>query len=355
MRLAPGVVAALIQLDLFRLWVPRRVGGRELDLPGTLRVYEAAAYAEGSVGWAVMIGSGGGLFAAYLDPDAAYAIYSRPESVIAGSGAPEGRAERVAGGYRATGHWRYASGAQYATTFTANCLVTEDGTQVVGKDGQPLVRAMAFDRQQVSVMPAWDTSGMRGTGSDDFEVSDAFVPGQRTFSVFTDPPLEAGVLYRLPFGVLTELPVASVTLGIARHALDAFRVLARHKRSPGLTVPLAPVLAGDPLTQGRFAESYATWQSVKAGLELLAGQAWQTALSGRQLTSRELAEITAGCVTAVARLRSAVGELITLAGMTGIQMGEDLARAWRDLQAVAMHGSVSARRLATAGSVLLSE
>jgi alkylation response protein AidB-like acyl-CoA dehydrogenase len=115
------------------------------------------------------------------------------------------------------------------------------------------------------------------------------------------------------------------------------------------------VLAGDPLTQGRFAESYATWQSVKAGLELLAGQAWQTALSGRQLTSRELAEITAGCVTAVARLRSAVGELIALAGMTGIQMGDDLARAWRDLQAVAMHGSVSARRLATAGSALLSE
>jgi alkylation response protein AidB-like acyl-CoA dehydrogenase len=349
-RLPRPVVAALIQHGLFRLWVPKRTAGFELDLPDALQIYEAAARIDGSVGWAVMIGSGGGLFAAYLDPGTAHAIYGRPDAVIAGSGAPDGRAERVADGYRATGCWRYASGAHYATTFTANCLILERGTIVVGTDGRPLIRAMAFDVPQVTVLPAWDPSGMRGTGSDDFEVRDAFVPEARTFSVFTDTPRETGPVYRLPFGVLTELPVAFVTLGIARHALEAFDALARRKKSAGSSIPLA----GDPLVQGRYAEALSMWRLAKAGLTTLAHEAWQAALAESALSPRELAEITAGCAFAVSRLRAAVGELVALSGMTGIQSDDELARAWRDLQAVAAHISVSPRHLPTSGAVLLS-
>jgi alkylation response protein AidB-like acyl-CoA dehydrogenase len=349
-RLPKSVARALVQHGLFRLWVPKSISGFELTLPEALQVYQAAARVDGSIGWAVMIGSGGGLFAAYLDADTSRAIYASPDAVIAGSGAPDGRAQRVDGGYRATGRWRYASGADYATTFTANCVVTERDAPVLAKDGSPLIRAMAFDASQVTVLTAWDTSGMRGTGSDDFEVREAFVPEGRSFSVFTDRPRETGALYRLPFAVLTELPVASVAAGIARHALDAFGALAPRKRSYGSS----QAMAADPFVQTRFAEGCATWQLVRAGLSSLAEHAWQVALTGQDLSPRELAEITAGCALCVARLRAVVGELIAVSGMTGIQMGDDLARAWRDLQTVAAHGSVSPRHLTGAGATLLS-
>ena len=349
-RLPKEASSALVRHGLLRLWIPKRAAGLELSLAEALQVYEAAACIDGSVGWAVMIGSGGGLFAAYLSAQAAHAIYSPAAAVIAGSGAPDGVAERIAGGYRATGRWRYASGADYATTFTANCRINERGSPALGTDGAPLIRAMAFDASQVKVIPAWDTSGMRGTGSDDFEVRDAFVPEERSFSVFTDPPRETGALYRLPFGVLTELPVASVALGIARHVLEAFESLARRKKASGS----GQTLATDPFVQARFAESRASWQLVKAGLDSLAARAWQVASSGRVLSAHELADITAGCALSVARLRAAVGELIALSGMTGIQMGEELARAWRDLQTVAAHSSVSPRHLIAAGATLLT-
>lgn len=349
-RLPKEVSSALVRHELFRLWVPRRAAGLELSLAEALQVYEAAACIDGSVGWAVMIGSGGGLFAAYLSPEAAQVIYSPPDAVIAGSGAPDGVAERVACGYRATGRWRYASGADYATTFTANCRITERGSPVLGADGAPLVRAMAFDAAQVKVIPTWDTSGMRGTGSDDFEVREAFVPAERTFSVFTDSPRETGALYRLPFGVLTELPVACVALGIARHVLEAFESLARRKKAYGS----GQSMATDPFVQARFAEGRASWQLVKAGLHRLAARAWQVASSERTLSAHELADITAGCAVSVARLRAVVGELIAVSGMTGIQMGEEIARAWRDLQTVAAHSSVSPRHLTGAGATLLS-
>jgi alkylation response protein AidB-like acyl-CoA dehydrogenase len=209
---------------------------------------------------------------------------------------------------------------------------------------------MAFDVSQVRVIPTWDTSGVRGTGSDDFEVQEAFVPEARTFSVFTDRPLESGALYRLPFGVLTELPVAAVVQGIAGHALEAFEVLARRKRAQGSSRPMAE----DPYVQTRFADGRAQWQASRAGLFALAQHAWDVALAGGALSPRELAEITAGCVVSVSRLRSAIAELLAVSGMTAIQREDELARAWRDLQGVAAHSSVSPRQLTGAGARLLS-
>ncbi len=347
-RLPKYVVRALVQHGLFRLWIPKRCGGFELDLPEALQIYEAAARLDGSIGWAVMIGSGGGLFAAYLDAATASSIYARPEAVIAGSGAPDGRAFRERGGYRVSGCWHYASGAHYATTFTANCLVMDGGTLAFGPDGKPLIRAMAFEAPQVAILPVWDPTGMRGTGSDDFEVRDAFVPEGRSFSL-SDAPRETGPLYRLPFCVLTELPVTAVAVGIARHALDLFASLAHVKKLHGTNA----LLMSDPVVQVTFGAAHATWQLAKSSLDSLALKAWDAVRANRALTPKDLAEITAGCVYCVAKLRAALGELMALTGMTAIQPESELARAWRDYQALAAHGSVSPRHLGSTGATLL--
>jgi hypothetical protein len=96
------------------------------------------------------------------------------------------------------------------------------------------------------------------------------------------------------------------------------------------------------------------WQLAKSLLESLAHKAWDAALASRTLSRTELAEITGGCVFCVARLRAAIGELMALSGMTAIQPDSELARAWRDLQALAAHGSVSPRHLGATGAALLS-
>jgi indole-3-acetate monooxygenase len=353
-RLPEPLATALTRVGLFRIWIPRRHGGFELGLPDALRVYEAAASLDGSLGWAVMIGSGGGLFAAVLDEQTAQEIYAPSNAVIAGSGAPDGRAERVPGGFRATGRWRYASGAHYATTFTANCIVTVNGEPVAGADGTPLIRAMAFEPSQVTIVPAWDAIGMRGTGSHDFEVSNAFVPERRTFSVFADTPREEGPLYQLPFDVLTQLPVASVALGIAQHALDAFAALVRQKRDGASDRPLA----NDAVVQSQYAQNHARWRAARARVHELAQETWATALARRPLGASQLAQITAGCAFAVSELGIAVASIAALAGMSAIlretepSRGE-FARAWRDLQTVSAHVSVSSRQFRAAGATLL--
>src|SRR5580692_8493444 len=99
-RLPQGLAGALLREGFFRLWIPAANGGLELPLGAALRIYEAAAAVDGSLGWAVMIGAGGGLFAAWLPVAGARELFESPAALVAGSGAPTGVAERIPGGYR---------------------------------------------------------------------------------------------------------------------------------------------------------------------------------------------------------------------------------------------------------------
>src|SRR5262245_26720675 len=66
-RLAADVVEAFHRAGLFRLQIPERFGGAGLDPIEALPVYEEVAAADGSAGWNLAIGAGGGSFAAMLD------------------------------------------------------------------------------------------------------------------------------------------------------------------------------------------------------------------------------------------------------------------------------------------------
>jgi hypothetical protein len=89
-------------------------------------------------------------------------------------------------------------------------------------------------------------------------------------------------------------------------------------------------------------------------MDSLARRVWQDALANRTLSNTELGEVTASCTLSVGKLRLAVSELIALSGMNAIQPDSELARAWRDLQALAAHGAVSPRHLTTIGATLLA-
>ena len=335
-RLPDVIVQALVERGLFRLWIPGRYAGFELSLPDALRVYEAVAARDGALGWAVMIGAGGGLFAAYLGPDAAGRLFTPRAAVVAGSGAPTGTAERVSGGYRATGRWRYASGAHYATVFTANCRVFEAGAQVL-VEGEPLIRAMSFAPCDVEIIETWDTTGLRATGSHDIAVRDAFVAEIDSFSVFTDTPREPGALYRLPFGTLTELPVSAVALGIARHALAEFESLASAKP--------APHGGGRLIAQPRVSQAIGSArdaiETASSRLGALAAASWATAASSGPLDAVVIAACTTGSAALVSQLLAGIGALAPLAGMNALHREDPFSIAWQDLAAVSAHYSVS--------------
>ncbi|MGC1459262.1 MAG: acyl-CoA dehydrogenase family protein, partial [Steroidobacteraceae bacterium] len=333
-RLPQAIVGPLLREGFFRLWIPAANGGLELPLCAALRIYEAAAAVDGSLGWAVMIGAGGGLFAAWLPVTGAQELFSPPLALVAGSGSASGFAERVPGGYRVRGAWRFASGAHHASVFTAACIVTEGGGPVLDAAGKPLVRAMSIAPADVRILDTWDATGMRGTGSHDFEVPAAQVPEHHSFSVITDAPRETGPLYRLPFSVLTELPVSAVGLGIARHALQEF---ARSQ-------PAQKLGAGSAAVNTRFAHAQAMLELAAAAVTGVAEEAWRTVANGARLDERQLARITAICCVSQEQLRAALGALASVAGMLASDRRSGFSRAWRDLQTLGAHGSLAPQR-----------
>jgi hypothetical protein len=117
----------------------------------------------------------------------------------------------------------------------------------------------------------------------------------------------------------------------------------------------AAPLAANPLVCGAYAVAHATLEASQARVAALAEHAWGAAQSGRPLDAGERAAITSGCALAVGRARETVAELVALSGMDAIEQAGALARAWRDLQALAAHVSVSSRHLLGAGTVLLQQ
>ena len=142
-RLSPAVVRALAEAGVFRMGVPRALGGLEVSPLTFYRIVEEAARLDGSTGWCVFIGVASALIGAYLSDEAAEDIFGRdPLVVTAGSVAPVGKATVCTGGYEVTGRWPYASGCQHSSWMFGACHVTEGGQTRLTTAGIPEVRAV---------------------------------------------------------------------------------------------------------------------------------------------------------------------------------------------------------------------
>jgi alkylation response protein AidB-like acyl-CoA dehydrogenase len=183
-RLPPGIAAALKAAGVFGMAMPSAWGGPELDPLTQFRVLEALAMAEGSVGWCAMINCDSGYGSAFLDQDVARAMYPDILVPTAVAATPTGSAVPVQGGYRVSGRFPFASGCQHSVWFWLGCVVTEDGAPRVDKHGVPETRQCFLKASQCEVIDTWDTTGLRGTGSNDILVKDVFVAPRSVRSVF---------------------------------------------------------------------------------------------------------------------------------------------------------------------------
>jgi indole-3-acetate monooxygenase len=216
--LPPALARSLMEAGIFRMGVPRTYGGPELDPMAQVRVVEELSRIEGAVGWLSMISSAGSFLAAFLKPEAAQRLFGSIESVVAGQLRPAQRADLVEGGYRVSGTFHFASGSGHASVMTCGCTVYENGQPRLTPGGHPEIRVMLVPTVKTKIVDVWDTTGMRGTGSNDFIVDNVFVPFDDCPNLGMGRPHCPGPTYSWP--PLFLVSHAGVPLGLARSALD---------------------------------------------------------------------------------------------------------------------------------------
>ena len=133
-QIPPDVIEAMHVARLFRMLIPASVGGEEVEPSTFFHVVEAVAGADASLAWCLGQNSGVSMAAAYLDPKVARELFGDARAAVA-TGAPSAGAKAIVtdGGYRVTGHWKFASGSRHSQWLGGHTTVCEpDGSPRLG-------------------------------------------------------------------------------------------------------------------------------------------------------------------------------------------------------------------------------
>lgn len=132
------------------------------------------------------------------------------------------KVEAVDGGYRLSGRWNFSSGCDNAQWLMLGGFLRE---RQVGY--------LMVPREEVEIVDTWFVSGLKGTGSKDVVVRDAFVPEHRvaTAASLTDPRVPDDVgerpSYALPVWPLVSLSLTYAVMGMTKGALDVVEARLR--------------------------------------------------------------------------------------------------------------------------------
>jgi indole-3-acetate monooxygenase len=355
-RIPRSIAEALKAAGVFGIAMPRAWGGPELDPLTQFRVIEALGMADGSVGWCAMINCDGGYFSAFLEQNVARAMYSDILVGTAVTATPTGQAVPVPGGYRVSGRFPFARGCLHCELAWVGCVVVEDGTPRVDGNGVPKVRQCLVSLSQCEIADTWDTTGLRGTGSNDLIASDVFVEAERTFN-FRDPALikRRGPLYAFPFMFVAK--VSAPALGIARHALEALVDTASRKTARRYTLgeALEPpkMLRDDVFVQDAVGRAETMLAAAHAYQFEVMGDLWSTVVDGKEPTPAQIARFTTAATYVIGVCVDVVQLACKAAGGTTVYKKGPFDRCLRDILTMNQHVVTTLRTYEMAGRLLL--
>jgi alkylation response protein AidB-like acyl-CoA dehydrogenase len=348
-QMPPEVIDAFHDTGLFRILLPRQMGGGELTIPDTLRLCEEVSRIDGSAGWNLAICSGSPLFGHNLSRSAFEKIYGDPRGMSAGSLNPATtRVVAEDGGWRFSGKATYASASAHATYLMAAGMVLRDAApQIV--DGFPVMRAGLFPISHAKILNTWSTAGMRGTGSNDCVFEDVIVPDEFTFDwLNAKSPWQRGPFANIPLQLQFVGGLVSVVLGTARHALDVLNEIAQAK------VPAATraTLRERPLAQIQFAQAEGLLHAARAYFYSCNDEIWRKGEAGESFSIQDRAHARLAVVTAAKLAVQAVDLVADAAGMNSAQTSCPIERCWRDVHPASQHVLMNTSRFEVVGRVL---
>jgi alkylation response protein AidB-like acyl-CoA dehydrogenase len=347
-RLPADLVADVKRAGVFRMPMPAAWGGPEMSPRAQNEVVEVLSAADASLGWCVMIGSDAGFYSAFLEEAAGRALYPDLDMVTAGLIQPAGRAVRVPGGYRVSGRWAFGSGSTHADVIVGGCTIFEDDQPALTAAGLPEFRVMMAPASSWQVLDTWYTTGLAGSGSNDYTVQDLFVPAEHTFSLL-EPPRRKEPLYG--FNGMFFINMHGVALGIGRRAIDEVRALAEKK----MLVPELVLMRNAPRVQAALARAEGMLGAARAYAYETMDRVWEALQRGGGLSHELRLHVSLSRVNAFQMARDVAQLMLDTAGSGGIYASSPLDRLLRDAITVRTHVAVQDRLMERVAALAVGE
>jgi alkylation response protein AidB-like acyl-CoA dehydrogenase len=283
-RLGDPVVATLHDTGMFGMWVPKELGGSELDPIQSLDLISALSYSDGATGWVVMaVGVANATSAAYLPDETVKKLFSGDRfPVIAGQGVPNGISTPKGDGYEVSGRWSYGSGILHADYTHSGTIVHEGGAPRLDANGQPEIRIVVVPTTEVQLDGNWDVLGLRATGSVDYAIEPRVVSSTYTHRVDETVPLRGGPFFHLGAVVFAAIGHSGFALGIGRRVLDEVATFAWDTAQRPVNV------ASSESFQEDYARAEARFRSARAFVYEVWEDAWDAVHGGTPLTTRQI-------------------------------------------------------------------
>lgn len=332
------MIARFKEIGVYRAHVPQCFGGDGRSPMEFLRLIEAISEADGSAGWVASFGSAQ-VYLAALPRETLAQIYTNgPDVSFAGALFPVQPAERVKGGWRVNGLWKFGSGCMGADVLGVGIGV--------GEDGKPLTAVLK--PEDVEIVENWDVIGMRGTGSHDLLVKDVFVPDEWTFVRGGTPTIDEPI-FQYPTIAYAAQVLAVVNLGIARAALDEVSQMAAGRSS----ITGAPKMADRAYLRISLAKAEASLRSARAFFYEATESVWKSINKGDGVTPEQTSMLRLAATQAAREGAKVVQEAYLLSGTAAIYDGHPMQRYLRDALVVTQHAFLNESMYDGAGSVLL--
>jgi 3-hydroxy-9,10-secoandrosta-1,3,5(10)-triene-9,17-dione monooxygenase len=330
-QLPDATVKSMKAIGSIRLLQPKNYGGAQVHPREFAETVMATAALDPAAGWINGVVGVHPYQLAYADPRVADEVWARDiDTWVASPYAPQGVAKPVDGGYIFNGRWQFSSG-------TDACDWIILGAMIGDADGKPLMPPqmlhMILPREDYQIVPdSWNVVGLRGTGSKDVIVKDAFVPSYRTMDALEvmdgTAQRKAGMtetLYLMPWSTMFPLGISSAVIGIAEGALAAHLDYQRERvNSSGVAIK------DDPYVMYAIGEAAADINAARQELLTNADRIYDMVDAGTEVSFEDRAAGRRTQVRAVWRAVSAVDEIFARSGGNAMRMDKPLQRYWRD-------------------------
>jgi len=354
-RLTDETAAILRESGIMRMLQPTEYGGAEAHPREFIDAVTTVAHADPAAGWVAGVVGVHPWELGMADERLREELWADdPDVWIASPYAYSGIATRVDGGYRVSGRWQFSSG-------TDHCTWVVLGAFVAGPDGTPAMPIhglhVVLPRSDYEIVDdSWDVVGLRGTGSKDVVIDDAFVPDHRILEAdaVMSGQLAASAgrtqpLYRIPFWSMFPVGITAATIGICEGALQQHLAYQKDR-----VLAVGTRVKDDPYIMHAIAEATSEIAASRAHLVANISELHDILAEGGEIDWSRRAVTRRDQIRAAWRAVAAVDEIFARSGGNALRMSHPMQRYWRDAHAGlnhAVHTSGTIYHAATLTSV----